>query len=110
MLYVKIIFSNAFAKCSKIIVRFQYLTMDDKAYTEQIIKIGLNGESVRGNNGAVLIDEENNEMVYLLSHEFKPQDFCDKLSDLLSEDGNDYMYIVHKTKDAMHISKIPRGI
>ena len=84
--------------------------MDDKAYTEQIIKIGLNGESVRGNNGAVLIDEENNEMVYLLSHEFKPQDFCDKLSDLLSEDGSDYMYIVHKTKDAMHISKIPRGI
>tara|TARA_B100000214_G_C23718966_1_gene513370 strand:+ start:69 stop:329 length:261 start_codon:yes stop_codon:yes gene_type:complete len=82
----------------------------DRESIEQIIRVGLSGEAERGTNGAVIVDEETNEIVYLLSHEFKPQDFSEKLNDLLSEDNNKHIFIVHKTKDAMHISKIPRGI
>lgn len=81
-----------------------------KEVTEAIIKTGLQGEMVRGSNGAVLFDTETNEMVYLLSHEFLPTEFSTKLSEMLSEDGNSFLYIVHKTSDAMHVSKIPRGI
>lgn len=76
--------------------------------TETVLKIALQGEHVRGNNGAVLVDTTSNDIVYLLSHEFKPDSFCEKLQDMLSEDGNDYIYIVHKDEKAMHISKMKR--
>ena len=84
--------------------------MVDKTHelTQKIIAIALQGEHIRGNNGAVLIDTVSDDVVYLLTHEFKPQTFCDKLQDMLSEDGNEYIYIVHKEEKAMHISKIKR--
>ena len=65
----------------------------------EIIEIGIRGEQARGDNGAVL-----------LSHEFKPSTFGDQLNELLSEDERAHIFVVHKTKDAMHISKIPRGL
>ena len=76
----------------------------------EIIEIGIRGEQARGDNGAVLFDEENSSIVYLLSHEFKPSTFGDQLNELLSEDERAHIFVVHKTKDAMHISKIPRGL
>lgn len=83
---------------------------NSRELTERVVKIALNGEYARGNNGAVLIDETSNDMVYLLSHEFAPSDFSETLSEMLSEDGHSFLYVVHKTSEAMHISKIPRGI
>ena len=82
----------------------------EKEMTEKIIQTGLHGEYVRGDNGAVLVDQDSNEIVYLLSHEFKPDDFCLKLEELLSEDERKHIFVVIKTNEALHISKIPRGI
>ena len=84
--------------------------MEDTTHelTQKILQIAMQGEHARGNNGAVLIDTVSNDVVYLLTHEFKPETFCDKLQDMLSEDGNEYIYIVHKEEKAMHISKMKR--
>lgn len=77
-------------------------------HTQELIRIALEGEQARGDNGAVLIDEESSDFLYLLSHEFKPDEFTEKLNELLSEDNREHIFIVHKSKDAMHISKIKR--
>lgn len=77
---------------------------------DSVLKVALDGESVRGDNGAVLIDEDTSQIVYLLSHEFQPREFSTKLNELLSDDERKHIFIVHKSKDAMHISKIPRGV
>ena len=81
-----------------------------REHVNNILKVALHGEKVRGNNGAVLIDDDTSDIVYLLSHEFKPDDFSERLNEMLTEDGCNFVYIVHKTKDSMHVSKIPRGI
>jgi hypothetical protein len=81
----------------------------DNGKIQMIIQTALNGEHARGDNGAVLIDEETSELVYLLSHEFKPVQFSEQLNDLLSEDKRVHIFVVLKTKDAMHISKLPRS-
>jgi len=77
---------------------------------EYILKVALNGEQARGDNGAVLVDTETQDVVYLLTHEFKPSNFSEQLEELLSEDGRANIFVVHKTKDSFHVSKIPRGI
>ncbi len=74
---------------------------------QRILEVALEGEKSRGDNGAVLVDNEH--VVYLLSHEFQPSDFRQQLEELLSEDDRVHIFIVHKNDDAMHISKIPRG-
>jgi len=82
----------------------------EKEMVEKIIQTGLQGEFIRGDNGAVLVDQDSGDIVYLLSHEFKPQDFCSKLEELLSDDNRKHIFVVVKTNDALHISKIPRGV
>lgn len=74
-----------------------------------IMQVGILGESARGDNGAVLVDKESSEMVYLLSHEFDPPQFREQLNDLLSDDNHQHIFVVFKDKDAMHINKIPKG-
>ena len=81
----------------------------DRSKMELIIRTAIEGEHARGDNGAVLLDDESSDVVYLLAHEFKPLQFSEQLSDLLSEDNRKHMFVVLKTKDAMHISKIPRS-
>tara|TARA_B100000482_G_scaffold68970_1_gene48389 strand:+ start:2487 stop:2747 length:261 start_codon:yes stop_codon:yes gene_type:complete len=82
----------------------------EKEMTDEIIQVGLQGEYARGDNGAVLVDQDSKEIVYLLSHEFKPNNFSLKLQELLSEDYRKHVFVVVKTNDALHISKIPRGV
>ena len=86
--------------------------MDNNSREEvqHIIQIALQGEALRGDNGAVLIDNDHTEPVYLLSHEFQPQEFSEQLNELLTEDERKHIFVVYKMKDAMHISKIPRGV
>lgn len=81
-----------------------------REFVERVIEVGIVGEQRRGDNGAVLVDAETNDIVYLLSHEFQPLAFQNQLNELLSEDNQKHIFIVHKDKDAMHISKIPKGI
>lgn len=83
----------------------------DKNLTKEIIRVALEGEKARGNNGAVLIDTSQSDVkiVYLLSHEFGPEEFSEKLNDSLSEDGQNYIYVVNKVDKAMHISKVLRS-
>ena len=83
---------------------------NSRELTEYILKVGIQGESVRGSHGAVLVDTNTNDVVYLLCDEFSPLEFSSKLKEMLSEDGMHYMYIVHKSTDALHVSKIPRGV
>ena len=75
---------------------------------KKIIETSMIGEKMRGSNGAVMVDDEADEIVYLLVNEISPPQFREKLEDMLSEEANDYMFVVHKTKEAMHISKLPR--
>ena len=83
---------------------------DKQQVTEAIIKTAMQGESFRGTNGAVLFDLSSNDMVYLLTYEFEPIEFRERLEEMLSDDGHVYMYIVHKDNENMHVSKIPRGV
>lgn len=82
----------------------------DQDTVNTILQVALQGEQARGDNGAVLVDTDEKTIVYLLTHEFKPEQFSSKLEDMLSEDGKQYFYIVHKTSDTMHVSKLPKGI
>tara|TARA_B100001778_G_C18514757_1_gene595909 strand:- start:96 stop:347 length:252 start_codon:yes stop_codon:yes gene_type:complete len=73
---------------------------------EMIVKTAILGEHSRGNHGAVLLD--GNEIVYLLVDEFKPTQFADQLTDLLTDDNHQHYFVVVKTDSAMHITKIPK--
>ena len=84
------------------------LPNQSREYVQSIIQIAIEGEKCRGDNGAVLIDDESSQILYLLSHEFKPVEFSEQLNDLLSEDNSVHIFIVHKVNDSLHISKIPR--
>jgi hypothetical protein len=82
------------------------MTPEVDEISRKIVNVAIQGETVRGSNGAVLVDTDSNDVLYLLSHEFKPAVFCEKLNEMLSEDGSEYFYVVHKSKDSMHISKL----
>ena len=84
------------------------LENQSREYVQAIIRIAIEGEKIRGDNGAVMIDEETSQMVYLLSHEFKPPQFSEQLNELLSEDNSVHIFVVHKVDNSFHISKIPR--
>ena len=82
--------------------------VSDPAIADVIIHTAINGEKSRGDNGAVLVDTENSTIVYLLTHEFQPDNFREKLEDLLSEDNNQHIFVVFKSKTDMHVSKMAR--
>ena len=84
------------------------LQNQSQEYVQNIIRIAIEGEKSRGDNGAIMIDEETSQIVYLLSHEFQPSDFSEQLNDFLSEDNGVHIFIVHKINNSLHISKIPR--
>jgi hypothetical protein len=75
---------------------------------EKIIETATQGEFSRGSNGAVMLDQDSKDVVYLLTNEFQPREFQEKLEDMLSEDGREYFYIVIKNEKEMHITKIKK--
>lgn len=74
---------------------------------QKIVHTGIQGEFARGDNGAVMVDGD--DIVYLLENEFQPDDFREKLADMLSEDGRQHLFVVLKKDDVLHVHKIPKG-
>lgn len=72
-----------------------------------IIEVAHNGEKTRGSNGAVLVDEDKSVVVYLLINEF-PEDFQENLSDLLTEDESQHIFVVKKQNDVLDVLKLKR--
>lgn len=75
----------------------------------RIIACAVQGEACRGDNGAVMVDTNHDDIVYLLSHEIEPRAVGEALNELLSEDERKHVFVVQKTSDNIHILKIPRG-
>ena len=73
----------------------------------RIVAVAKEGES-RGTDGAVFCDEDTNEIGYLLLSEFNSFEFREKLGEMLSELGTEYLFVVNKSQENFHVWTVPR--
>jgi len=74
-----------------------------------VLNAAIYGERNRGSGGVVFCNHEKKIIQYMLISEFEAEEFRDKLGDILSEEGNEYYFVVEEIDRSMHIWKIPRN-
>ena len=82
--------------------------LDDKV---RIFEVAAKGEQSRGSNGALVVDEYVNTVVYLLVNEIQDQYMREKVSEQqqLTEDGSEFIIILHRiTEEEYAIVKVDR--
>lgn len=64
---------------------------------------------LRGTDGAVLCDDDTDKIGYLRVYEFESDEFKEKLSEMLTEMGNEYLFVVNKKDNNLHMWSVPRS-
>ena len=77
---------------------------------KRIATTAIKGENTRGSGGAVLFDAVDDIITYLLVDEFSPIEFASQLSEMITEDENEHVFIVNfENKEGYHVWKIAKS-
>ena len=88
------------------------MTLQAPAHTDKykllkdIIPVLREGESKHGTGGVIVYNMTTTDIVYSLITEFS-SDFCDKLSDMLSDEP-DSVFVIFEDNETRHIWRLPR--
>lgn len=78
----------------------------------QIANVAVAGERERGSDGVVLVRQVNdeNEISWTKLSDVKPVELQDKLADLLTEEGELYVFVAQvENNDKVHVWKMTRA-
>eukprot|EP00965_Chrysotila_dentata_P258797 6213346-Pleurochrysis_carterae.AAC.3 len=73
-----------------------------------VSQIALHGEKALGVAGVVWIDETHGSAKYIGVDDIKPDDVRSRVSQLLLEDSEHFIYVVTRQHHALHIMKLAR--
>ena len=76
--------------------------MDSKLCLETAIR----GERERGTDGVVWYDLNTRTITYLLSSEVEPSELRESVSDLLTEEGDTFFFVLVKQGEKVDIAKV----
>ena len=81
------------------------LPADDELWP--IVKAAWDGESARG-NGGVVVRSHKNGIHYLLVNELPFDEMRESIEDMLSEEGDQFVFVVQEEEKTLHVWKMPR--
>lgn len=80
-----------------------------RALNRRIFACLVEGEKERGTGGIALVHLVKDTVVYKLVHEIEHEEFRESVEDTLSEEGDQYMFVVEENSARqLHLWKVPR--
>ena len=78
-------------------------------YAQRIAAIALKGEKDRGDSGVVLSNISEGTASYVLVHELPNEELRDVVSDLLTEEGRRYFFVLEEQDRKVNIWKMDKA-
>lgn len=74
-----------------------------------VLQTAMNGEQTRGSHGVVFQNKAQGILHYITVDEIPSEELRDRVSDILSEEGDTNYFVVEEVERVMHIWKIPKA-
>ena len=81
--------------------------LNSSEFQQKILSVAMKGEKERGDHGAVLYNVDTRSLAYLLSHEFKVDDFREALEESLTDNPSSY-HVVMEENQQLHMYLLPK--
>ena len=83
------------------------MSADERSLLRAIVRVVAEGERMRGTGGVIVYADASN-VRYMLVRELGTEELRERVEDMLSDEGDEYVFALKDENKATHIWKLPR--